>query len=103
MNITYLGLVAGILTTASGIPQVVKSYRTRKVRDISVWQPVLLIVGMALWLAYGILLRDLPLIVANSVSLLCYTLLLIMKFSFRDEAVVRTDFATTTKTTLEEE
>jgi MtN3 and saliva related transmembrane protein len=84
MNATHLGLLAGAITSAAAIPQVVKSYRSRHVRDISIWQPVLLDVGMVLWLIYGVLLRDIPLMVANAFSLVCYTLLIIMKFVYRE-------------------
>ena len=85
MNITHLGLAAGAITTAAGIPQVVRAYRTRHTRDISIWQPVLLIVGMALWLIYGFALGDMPLIVANAFSIVCYGALIIMKIRFRDD------------------
>lgn len=84
MNITHLGLVAGAITTAAGIPQVVRAYRTRQTRDISIWQPVLLNIGMTLWLIYGIALGDTPLIFANAISLLCYSALIVMKLRFRE-------------------
>ena len=85
MTITHLGLLAGTITTAAAIPQVVRTYRTKHARDISIWQPVLLNVGMFLWLMYGIALGDIPLIVANAVSLLCYTALIIMKILYRED------------------
>ncbi len=91
MNTTHLGLVAGALTSAAVIPQVVKSYRSRQLRDISIWQPVLLNVGMILWLAYGIIIGDLPLIAANSFSLFCYTLLIVMKIVYREDDNSRFD------------
>jgi MtN3 and saliva related transmembrane protein len=84
MNITHLGLAAGLITTCAGIPQVVRAYRTKHTRDISIWQPVLLNVGLTLWLFYGIALRDIPLIFANFFSLICYSLLIIMKIRYRD-------------------
>lgn len=85
MTATDIGLVAGAITTVAGVPQVVRAWRTRKVRDISIWQPILLCVGMALWLVYGILIDDLPLIAANSFSLLCYAVLLTLKILYRDK------------------
>ena len=83
MNITHLGLLAGVITTAAGIPQVVRAYRTKSVGDISIWQPVLLVVGMALWLVYGVIIDDLPLISANAFSLVCYAFLIIFKIIYR--------------------
>ena len=85
MNITHIGLLAGAATTAAAIPQVVRTYRTKHARDISIWQPVLLNIGMSLWLVYGIALRDVPLIYANSISLVCYTSLIIMKILYRED------------------
>lgn len=82
MNITYLGLLAAAITSASAIPQVVRTWRTRHARDISIWQPLLLTIGMTLWLFYGIALGDIPLIAANIFSIICYTLLIIMKLRF---------------------
>lgn len=84
MNATQIGLVAGALTSCAVIPQVFKAYRSRQVRDISVWQPVLLVLGMVLWLAYGIMISDLPLIVANVFSIGCNMLLIAMKFLYRE-------------------
>lgn len=85
MTITHIGLLAGAITTAAAFPQVVRTYRTKHARDISIWQPVLLTLGMLLWLVYGIALRDVPLIYANSISLVCYTALIVMKIIYRED------------------
>jgi MtN3 and saliva related transmembrane protein len=86
MNIiTNIGLLAGSITSAAAIPQVVRTYRTRHARDLSIWQPILLVIGMLLWLIYGILLKDLPLILANAFSVLCYALLIFMKIYFKED------------------
>ncbi len=66
---TLLGFAAAVFTTGSFIPQVVQSWRTRHTRDISLGTYLLLVVGNLLWLAYGLLLKDPPLIVANTVTL----------------------------------
>jgi MtN3 and saliva related transmembrane protein len=94
MTITHLGLLAGAITTAAGFPQVVRTYRTKHARDISIWQPILLNIGMLLWLVYGIALGDLPLIYANSISIVCYTSLMIMKIIYReDDKRVESDYS----------
>jgi len=79
---TAIGLVAGALTTFAVIPQLIKTWRTRHARDLSLWQQLILILGMSCWLWYGLLVNDLPLIMANMVSLCCYLLLLGMKICF---------------------
>ena len=82
MKTTWLGLAAGFLTSVAVIPQVVRTWRIKHARDISIWQPLILIAGMSLWFCYGLLLADLPLIVANSFSIACYLLLLAMKIVY---------------------
>lgn len=82
MNPTTIGLVAGTLTSLAAIPQVIKTLKSGHVRDISVWQPLLLTIGVALWMIYGILIGDLPLIVANITPLVCNALLTGMKIHY---------------------
>jgi len=79
---TTVGLVAGTLTSIASIPQVVKTLKTRHVRDISVWQPLFLAFGVALWMMYGILINDLPLILANITPLVCNVVLTGMKIRY---------------------
>lgn len=82
MNNDLLGLSAGFLTSIAVLPQVVRTWRRKQARDISIWQPLILITGMALWLAYGLLIKDTPLIAANSFSIACYMMLLLMKIVY---------------------
>jgi len=82
---TTIGLVAGTLTSIAAIPQVIKTLHTRHVRDISVWQPLLLSFGVALWMIYGILISDLPLILANITPLVCNIILTAMKLRYGRE------------------
>jgi MtN3 and saliva related transmembrane protein len=88
LTVTHLGLLAGTLTSIAVLPQVFRTWRTRHARDLSIWQMILVLVGMALWLAYGFCLGDLPLIAANIFSLFWYTVLIVMKIVF-DRADVR--------------
>ena len=86
MNPTTLGLVAGTLTSIAAIPQVVKTLRTRHARDISIWQPLLLAFGVALWMVYGMLIHDLPLMLANIIPLICNILLVGLKIYYDKNA-----------------
>lgn len=85
MDVTALGLAAGALTSMAAVPQLARTLRTRHARDISVWQPLLLTVGVALWMLYGILIHDLPLILSNIVPLACNALLVWLKLKYRDD------------------
>ena len=74
-GVTILGLVASACTMSAFVPQVVKTWRTRSSADLSVGMYALLTAGAALWLAYGLFIRDLPVILTNGVTL---TLLLVV-------------------------
>jgi MtN3 and saliva related transmembrane protein len=82
--VDYIGYIAGSLTVASFLPQVVRTWRTRKARDLSYLMLILLITSGSLWLTYGIFTKDAPLIVTNSsmVALVCSILL--GKIRYRD-------------------
>jgi MtN3 and saliva related transmembrane protein len=72
IGVEALGAFAGLCTTISFLPQLVRAWRTRSTRDISLPMFSLLVFGIALWLIYGILIGDGPLIAANGISL-CFT------------------------------
>jgi len=77
--LTWMGLLAAFCSTAAFVPQVVKTWRTRSTKDISLGMFTVLILGILLWLAYGIIIRDIPLIVANGVTLLFAATILFFK------------------------
>ena len=64
-----IGTLAGLLTTVAFVPQVLKTWRTRSARDFSLNMLILFTVGVGLWLLYGLLLRQMPIIVPNVVTL----------------------------------
>jgi MtN3 and saliva related transmembrane protein len=77
--ITLIGLVAAICTTCSFLPQVIKILRTKRTKDVSLLMYTILSTGLFLWLIYGLMLRDLPLILANTVSLSLAMCVLVLK------------------------
>jgi len=79
----YLGFIGGILTTAGFIPQVIKSYRTKSVDDVSLVQPTVLLCGMTFWLAYGIYRNDYAIILANFFSIVFNWALVGLKIKYR--------------------
>lgn len=80
-----IGLLAACLTMFGFLPQVIKIYRTKSVNDISIVTIVQFMFGIFLWLVYGIHLRNLALILANSVTLLILVvgLVLFIKYKFQ--------------------
>jgi MtN3 and saliva related transmembrane protein len=85
MNYTQLlGLVAGSFTTIAFLPQVVKTWKSRSAKDLSLGMFSLFCLGVLLWLIYGIQVKDLPVIIANMVTLLLASSLLFFKLRFKD-------------------
>lgn len=77
--ITFLGVTAGALTTTSFVPQVVKTWKTRHTKDISAFMFALLFLGILLWTVYGVMRRDLPVVLANGISLMLVSVMLVFK------------------------
>jgi len=78
-NLEILGLIAGAITSIGYLPQIYRGYKTKKLYDVSYFMPVILALGMSLWLIYGIILSALAVIVANIFGIACSILLIIMK------------------------
>jgi len=81
--ITLLGVVAGVLTTISFLPQVIKAWKTKQTKDISLGMYSIFVSGVALWLFYGIAINDLPVILANAVTFLLAGFVLFMKIKYK--------------------
>lgn len=81
-TIDWIGSAAATLTTTAFIPQALKVWHTRHTADISLGMYAMFTLGVALWLAYGILLMAWPIIIANSITLLLAGSVLIMKIRF---------------------
>lgn len=79
---TATGLAAGFLTTISLLPQAAKIWKTKSAKDVSKRMFIAFCTGVALWLAYGILQGELPIIVWNAVSLVLGLAILGMKLKF---------------------
>lgn len=77
--IEIFGLIAGAVTSIGFIPQLIRGHRTKKLEDISYYMPLVLSVGMILWISYGLLKEAIAIIVANVFGVGCCILLIIMK------------------------
>lgn len=76
---TIVGFAAGFLTTIAFVPQVTKIWKSKSAKDISIQTFLAFTTGVGLWLVYGILMQELPMIVWNSVTLLLAASILVMK------------------------
>lgn len=78
-----VGLIAGACTTLAYLPQVLKIYRSKSVKDISFSMYTMLCSGLILWIIYGIAVRSLPIVLANIVTFFLAGSVLIMKIKWR--------------------
>ena len=78
-----VGYCAAALTTASFVPQAWHTFKTRDVRGISLGMYSTFTVGVACWLAYGVLLGAWPIVIANCITLALAAAILVMKLRFR--------------------
>ena len=80
--VPLIDFVAATLTTIAFVPQLIRIWRTRSAKDISLGMYALFTLGIVLWLVYGILIESWPLIAANCVTLLLAGGVLVMKIRF---------------------
>ena len=78
-----IGSIAAILTTFAFLPQVFRVVKTKDTESIALGMYVMQGIGIALWLAHGIRIGDLPLILANSVSFLFSGIILFYKLKYK--------------------
>ncbi|MCK9615885.1 MAG: SemiSWEET transporter [Candidatus Omnitrophica bacterium] len=79
MKTLIIGIAAGILTTIAFLPQLIRAIKTKHTKDLSLVTFSLFGVGVFLWLIYGIMLSELPIILANAVTLVFVVLIAVMK------------------------
>ncbi|MCE5261757.1 MAG: SemiSWEET transporter [Euryarchaeota archaeon] len=78
-TLTLLGLTAGFITTLGFIPQLLKGYRTGSMEGVSLTMPLVLMLGMGMWLTYGVLTEDPPIIIWNAVSIVLNAGIVLLK------------------------
>lgn len=81
--INTIGTVAAVISTASFVPQVWHTFKTRDVSGISLGMYSVFTVGVSCWLIYGLLLGAWPIIIANAITLTLAISILVMKLRFR--------------------
>ena len=82
--IKMLGLAAGTITSVTFLPQVLRIYKTKSAKDISSAMLGMLIVGVSMWLAYGIAVNDIAIMYTNGMVLFLSLVMLYFKFKFKD-------------------
>ncbi|HUP97183.1 MAG TPA: SemiSWEET transporter [Usitatibacter sp.] len=77
-----IGLVAGFLTTIAFVPQVTKIWKSKSAKDVSLPTFLAFSLGVGLWIAYGVLKQEPPIIIWNVVTLALSAAIVVMKWRF---------------------
>lgn len=77
--ITILGLIAASLTTISFLPQAIKTIKTKHTKDLSLPMYIIVTLGVCLWLIYGLIIKDPPLIIGNIITFILTVIILFLK------------------------
>lgn len=77
-----IGIAAGVLTSSSMLPQLIKIIREKKAENVSILMLLILMSGLGLWIAYGWMKKDFPIIATNGFSLLVNIILLLFRIKY---------------------
>lgn len=80
--IKLIGFTAATCTTVAYAPQAIKVWKTRSTGDISLGMFLVMVLGLALWLLYGLLSGDAPLVAANAITMVLAGGILVMKLRY---------------------
>ncbi len=83
--VSLLGFAAGACTTAAFLPQVVRSWRTKSCRDLSPLMLAIFATGLILWFIFGIYIQEMPIILANGVTLGLVIVIIGLKYVYRSK------------------
>lgn len=81
--ITLIGLAAATFTTVSLFPQLIKVWRTKSAKDISMGMFSLFCGGVFLWFVYGVLINDFPIMIANSLAFIQAAIIVAFKIKYK--------------------
>jgi len=81
-TVNLIGSVAAFCTTISFVPQLIRVYRLKSAREISLIMFLIFSLGLFLWLLYGIFIRSIPVILSNSVTLVLSLAILVLKIRY---------------------
>ena len=81
--VTIIGLAAAACTTIAFLPQTIKVIKTKETKDLSLGMYILFTIGIAFWLTYGLLIKDIAIIAANSITILLSSIILFLKLKYK--------------------
>ncbi len=83
INVEIVGTIGAILTTASFVPQVYKTFKTKSIDGISLSMYTVFLLGVIFWLIYGILIHSFSIILANTLTIILITMIILMRIIYK--------------------
>ena len=81
--IKYIGFFAAFCTTIAFLPQAIKVFKSKSTKDISLYMFLIFTTGVLSWLVYGLIINDMPIILANAVTLILSFFILVYKIKYK--------------------
>ena len=81
--IKYIGFFAAFCTTIAFLPQAIKVFNSKITKDISLYMFLIFTIGVLSWLVYGLIINDMPIILANAVTLILSFFILVYKIKYK--------------------
>jgi len=81
--VKYIGFFAAFCTTIAFVPQAIKVYKSKSTKDISLYMFLIFTIGVLSWLIYGIIIFNLPVILANAATLVLSIFILVYKLRYK--------------------
>ncbi len=78
-----IGYIAALFTTFSLLPQIIRIWKLKEAKDISLFMPLMVCIGAVLWIVYGVLIGEVPVIAANAVALFIALTTLFISIKYR--------------------
>jgi MtN3 and saliva related transmembrane protein len=85
MSTQIIGIIAGVFTSVSLLPQLIKIIKEKKAKDISYGMLIVLLIGLGCWIWYGTLREDLPIMVTNGFSFIVNSLMIIFTIKYKEK------------------
>ena len=81
--IKYIGFFAAFCTTIAFLPQAIKVYKSKSTKDISLYMFLIFTIGTFCWLIYGLIISSIPIVSANTITLILSFFILIYKIKYK--------------------
>jgi MtN3 and saliva related transmembrane protein len=85
MSTEVIGIIAGVFTSVSLLPQLVKIIKEKKAKDLSYGMLIVLLIGLGCWIWYGVLREDWPIIVTNGFSFIINSLMIVFTIKYKEK------------------